>query len=72
MIRKRYCDIKPKNLEDALATCERHISNIRMTRNDLLEEGDGTATDWFYISMFSETWADMRDDIQAMIDKQKL
>ena len=70
MTRKRYCNIKAKSLEDVLATCYRHIRNINMTEMDLIEEGDGTPTDFWYISMFRETWSDLRDDVEKILKEQ--
>lgn len=59
----RYCNIKATNLEEVLATCDRHIKNINMTHQDLLEGGDGTFADSFYIDMFRKTWTDLRNDV---------
>ncbi|MNK14335.1 hypothetical protein D3C87_324460 [compost metagenome] len=69
--RKRYCDIKAHSLEDVLTTCERHIRNIGLTRFDMIEEGDITPTDEFYIKMFKDTWADLRDDVEQILKERK-
>lgn len=68
--RERQCEIRATNLEEVLAACNRHVHNITLTQLDLIDNCDGTATDAFYINMFREAWLDMRDDIQAMIDKE--
>lgn len=67
MSRTRYCIIKAKTLEQILDTCNRHISNIGKTGANFVNCEDGTETDWFYISMFRETWSDLRDDVEAML-----
>lgn len=69
--RKRYCNIKVHSLQDVLTTCERHIRNIGLTRYDLIEEGDITATDEFYIKMFKDTWSDLRDDIEQILKERQ-
>lgn len=71
MTRKRYCNIKATSLEEVLATCDRHIRNITLTELDLLENEDGTETDWFYINMFRDTWFDLRDDVEALLKEQR-
>lgn len=71
MNRNRFCDIKANSLEEILSTCDRHIKNINMTHRDLLEEGDGTTTDDFYIDMFRKTWTDLRDDVFDILKKAK-
>lgn len=63
---RRYCSIIAKNLDDILATANRHIKNINLTHLDLIDNEDGTATDTFYINMFRDTWSDLRDDILEM------
>lgn len=69
--RQRYCNIKAHSLHDVLTTCERHIHNIALTRFDIIENGDMTATDEFYISMFKDTWSDLRDDVEKILkDKE--
>jgi hypothetical protein len=66
--RERYCDLKAASLEEILATCERHIRNIGKTEADMIAEGDGTETDLWYCDMFRQTWQDLRDDVQEMLD----
>lgn len=68
--RKRDCNIKSHTLEDVLATCERNLRNISLTHIDLIENGDITPTDEFYIQYFSGTWADLRDDVEQMLKEQ--
>ena len=68
---ERYCDIRATSLEEILATCERHIRNISMTEMDLLAEGDGTESDFWYIEMFRRTWADLRDDVRTMLNERR-
>lgn len=68
--RKRYCDIRANSLEDVLATCARNLRNISLTHIDLIENGDITPEDEFYIQYFSGTWADLRDDVQQMLKEQ--
>jgi hypothetical protein len=67
MTRERYCKIKATSLEEILVTCNRHIKNINLTLLDLIDNQDGTDTDIFYIDMFRGTWADLRDDVEAML-----
>lgn len=67
--RIRYCDIRATNLEEILKVCERHLTNISLTESDLIENGDGTGTDKFYIDMFRNTWADLRDDVKAIMEQ---
>lgn len=69
--RQRYCNIKAYSLEDILATCERHIRNIGLTRFDMIEEGDITSTDEFYIAMFKNTWTDLKEDVQHILEGRK-
>jgi hypothetical protein len=71
MTRKRYCDIKAKSLEDILATCDRHITNAGKMQADNIDCGDGTPTDDFYINMMRDTWGDLRDDVLAIMAKEK-
>lgn len=70
--RKRYCLTKATTLQEILETCDRHIENIRKTHIDLLEEGDGSPTDDFYCSMIREMWKDMRDDVQEMLEAERV
>lgn len=65
--RQRYCDMKAHSMQDVLTSCERHIRNIGLTRFDLIENGDITPTDEFYIKMFKETWTDLREDIEQIL-----
>lgn len=69
--RARYCLIRATTLEQILETCDRHIKNIAMTKMDMVQEGDITKTDEFYCDMFRDTWKDLREDVQAMLDKEK-
>ena len=69
--RERYCLIEATTLEEILKTCERHIKNISLTQGDYIAEGDGGPHDDFYCNMFRNTWADLHDDVQAMIKKSK-
>lgn len=70
MSRKRYCNIEAHSLQDILTTCERHIRNIALTRFDMIEEGDITPTDEFYIAMFRDTWTDLRDDVVEILGRK--
>jgi len=69
--RKRYCDIKATSLEEIRVTAERHITNIGKTLADLIDNGDYTESDLFYINMFRDTWADLRDDVTEMLAQPK-
>jgi hypothetical protein len=64
---ERYCEIRATTLEEILEACDRHIRNIGLTQLDYMDNGDGTPTDDFYCRMFRESWADLRDDVRAMI-----
>lgn len=70
MKRQRYCDIRATSLEEILETCNRHIKNFNMTSIDLLDNEDGTETDFFYIDTIRGMWQDMRDDVQQMLEVQ--
>jgi hypothetical protein len=59
-------------LQDILTTCERHIHNIALTRFDLIDNGDMTPEHEFYIKMFGEVWADLRDDVKQMLKERQL
>jgi hypothetical protein len=72
MTRQRYCNIKEHSLQDILTTCERHIHNIALTRFDLIDNGDMTPEHEFYIKMFGEVWADLRDDVKQMLKERQL
>jgi hypothetical protein len=67
MNRKRYCSIQATSLEEILETCDRHIRNITCYQHDLIDNQDGTSNDRFYINMFHDTWADLRDDVAKML-----
>ena len=66
----RYCNFRATTLDEIFATCERHMKNINMTKLDLIQEGDGTETDFFYCDMFFRAWHDLYEDILAMKAKQ--
>ena len=70
MTRKRYCIIEARSLEDIIATCDRHISNACKMGADYVDCGDGTPTDDFYLAMIKDAWADLREDVAAMLAKE--
>jgi hypothetical protein len=65
---ERYCDIRATTLQEVLETCERHVRNITRTEMDLITEGDGTESDFWYIDMFRRTWLDLHADVKAMLN----
>jgi hypothetical protein len=71
MTRQRYCNIKAHSLQDILTTCERHIHNIALTRFDLIDNGDITARDEFYIKMFFGVWQDLKEDVEQILKERE-
>lgn len=65
-----YGVLRARNLEEIKLVCERHIRNIRMTYLDLIDNGDYTDTDGFYINMFIRAFNDLHEDVEKIIAEQ--